>query len=102
MRPVLTTGQYATPAMAICHPHNLNRPIILEQRPYGIRVSLQESDPFRNLLGAEWQKFHWYPTARERDEALLEMSRRHDYSRAKDKPAVVFKKVEKLAESRGL
>jgi hypothetical protein len=30
------------------------------------------------------------------------MSRQHDYSRAGDAPALVFRKVEKLAESRGL
>ena len=30
------------------------------------------------------------------------MSRRHEYSRATDRPALVFQKIEKLAESRGL
>jgi hypothetical protein len=88
--------------MAVVHPHNLHRPITVDQRPYGIRITLRENDPFRNLLGPEWQKFHWYATARERDEALAEMSRRHEYSRKGDTPALVFTKVEKLAESRGL
>jgi hypothetical protein len=45
---------------------------------------------------------HWYPSPEERDAALAEMSRRHQYSRATDKPSLVFEKVEKLAESRGL
>jgi hypothetical protein len=45
---------------------------------------------------------HWYATAEERDAALAEMSRRHQYSRAGDKPSLVFSKVEKLSESRGL
>ncbi len=88
--------------MAIVHRHNLHRPIIAEQRPYGIRISLREDDPFRNLLGPEWQKFYWYASARERDEALEEMSRKHEYSRAGDRPTLVFVKVEKLAESRSL
>lgn len=88
--------------MAIVHPHNLHRPITVDQRPYGIRISLREDDPFRNLLGPEWQKYYWYPTARERDQALEEMSRKHEYSRAGDRPALVFVKVEKLAESRSL
>jgi hypothetical protein len=88
--------------MAIVHPHNLHRPIAAEQRPYGIRISLREGDPFRGLLGPEWQKYHWYPTARERDRALEEMSRKHEYSRTGDRPALVFVKVEKLAESRSL
>jgi hypothetical protein len=30
------------------------------------------------------------------------MSRKHEYSRAGDKPALVFEKVENLAASRGL
>jgi hypothetical protein len=33
---------------------------------------------------------------------MAEMSRRHEYSRGGDKPALVFQKIEKLAESRGL
>lgn len=88
--------------MAIANAHNLHRPASLEQRPYGIRVSLRETDPFRNLLGPEWQKFHWFATAQERDAALTEMSRKHQYSRDSDAPTLLFQKVEKLAESRGL
>ena len=59
-------------------------------------------DPFRKLLGADWNKTHWYGTAAERDAALVEMSRKHEYSRPGDKPALKFDKVEKLHESRGL
>jgi hypothetical protein len=88
--------------MAVVHTHNLHRPITVEQRPYGIRITLREGDPFRHLLGPEWQKFHWYATARERDLALAEMSRRHEYSRSGDAPSLIYTKVEKLAESRGL
>jgi hypothetical protein len=54
------------------------------------------------LLGVDWQKTHWYFTAAERDRALAEMSRRHEYSRAGDQPCLVFEKVENLAVSRGL
>ena len=61
-----------------------------------------EHDPFRGLLGPEWQKYHWFATAVERDRALEEMSRKHEYSRTGDRPALVFVKVEKLAESRSL
>jgi hypothetical protein len=88
--------------MAIAHVHNLHRPITQDQRPYGIRISLRENDPFRGLLGPEWQKYHWFATAAERDRALEEMSRKHEYSRSGDRPALVFVKVEKLAESRSL
>jgi hypothetical protein len=59
-------------------------------------------DPFRTLLGPDWNRQHWYSTAEERDAALEEMARRHEYSRKLDKPSLVFQKVEKLSESRGL
>ena len=89
-------------AMGISQPQNLRIPPIEKLRPYGVRVSLPPGDPFRKLLGPEWHRLHWYPSPEERDAALAEMSRRHQYSRATDKPSLVFQKVEKLAESRGL
>jgi hypothetical protein len=88
--------------MGISQPQNLKVPPVERQRPYGIRVSLPPGDPFRKLLGPEWHRLHWYPTPDERDAALAEMSRRHQYSRAGDRPSLLFDKVENLAESRGL
>ena len=88
--------------MAIAHTHNLHRPITQQQRPFGIRITLRENDPFRVILGPEWQKYHWYATVVERDQALEDMGRRHEYSRRGDRPTLVFVKVEKLAESRSL
>ncbi|MFM1885548.1 MAG: hypothetical protein RL026_705 [Pseudomonadota bacterium] len=85
--------------MAIQSLHNLRQaPATL--RPYGVRVSLNANDPFRKLLGPDWQREHWYATATERDAALEEMGRRHDYSRPLDRPALVFTRIEKLADSR--
>jgi hypothetical protein len=84
--------------MPICHQHNLNRPVPPEVRPYGIRISLRRSDPFSNLLGEDWQRLHWYGTAQERDAALADMSRRHEYSRIGDQPSLVYEKVESLSE----
>ena len=86
----------------ICQPHNLRKPFGQGPKPYGVRVSLKPGDPFRKIMGAEWHKVHWYATAPERDSALSEMSRQHEYSRGGDKPALVFGKVENLAASRGL
>ena len=86
--------------MGISQPQNLKSPHTDRQRPYGVRVSLSPGDPFRKLVGPEWHRLHWYVTAAERDAALSEMSRRHQYSRAGDKPALVFEKVENLVESR--
>ncbi len=72
------------------------------QRPYGVRITLKPGDPFRKLLGADWNKTHWFGSAAERDAALIEMARKHEYSRPGDQPALKFDKVEKLHESRGL
>lgn len=82
--------------------HNLRRPHSDEPCPYGVRVSLRPNDPFRKLLGPDWHRLHWYRSAAERDAALAEMSRRHEYSRPKDQPTLDFAKVENLAASRGL
>jgi hypothetical protein len=87
---------------SVCQPHNLRRPVNHGPKPYGVRVSLRAGDPFRKIMGAEWNKMHWFATPGERDAAIAEMSRKHDYSRPGDKPALVFEKVENLAASRGL
>jgi hypothetical protein len=78
--------------MAIAHPHNLNAPLP-GARPFGIRARLRARDPFTRLVGAEWQKLHWFATERERDEARADMSARHIYSRRGDEPAVIYEKV---------
>jgi hypothetical protein len=87
--------------MIIANEHNLHIGPVPAVRPFGIRITLRRGDPFRLLLGDDWQKLHWYATADERDTALADMSRRHEYSRIGDQPALLFEKIEKLAESRG-
>lgn len=82
--------------------HNLRQPHTEEPRPYGIRISLRSDDPFRKLLGPDWHRLYWYRSAAERDAALLEMSRLHEYSRPRDAPTLIYTKVENLAASRGL
>ena len=78
--------------MAIAHEHNLNAPPPAA-KPFGIRVTLRASDPFMRLVGVGWQKFHWFASERERDEALADMSARHLYSRRGDEPTLRFEKV---------
>jgi hypothetical protein len=63
--------------MATCHDHNL-REALPERRPFGIRVKLRRSDPFRRLLGDDWTKEHWFATRRRDD--LAAMSGRYVYS----------------------
>jgi hypothetical protein len=81
-------------AMSIVHAHNLARPLP-EQRPYGIRVKLKSSDPFRNLVGGDWTREHWFATREERDRALQEMSGRYVYFRPGDQPTLEYEPVEK-------
>jgi hypothetical protein len=88
--------------MGISQPQNLRAPSNERLQPFGVRISLPVGDPMRKLLGPQWHRLHWYATPEERDMAIAEMSRRHEYSRATDVPSLMFEKVEKLAESRGL
>jgi hypothetical protein len=82
--------------MGISNAQNLNTPLPV-QRPYGVRVSLRPGDPFRKLLGDDWSRAHWFATVSERDAALDDMSRRHEYSRAGDAPALHFERIEDAA-----
>jgi len=88
--------------MGIANAQNLVDPIPQLPRPYGVLVRLRPGDPFRKILGGDWQKTHWFLTAAERDRVLEDMARKHEYSRAGDLPALIFEKVENLAASRGL
>lgn len=79
--------------MTTCHTHNLRKDPTATPKPCGLRVSLKPGDPFRALLGADWSRTHWFATAEERDAALAEMSRKHEYSRPGDRPAHLYQKV---------
>lgn len=80
--------------MSIANEHNLHRPPPASRR-FGIRVRLPAGDTFRRLLGDDWERLHWFGTAAERDAALADMSRRHEYSRATDAPRLVFEKLDR-------
>jgi hypothetical protein len=86
--------QLHRPFMPIVHEHNLARPIP-KQCQFGIRVRLRSTDPFKNLVGAQWTKEHWFATREERDRALKEMSGRYIYFRPGDQPSLEFEKVDK-------
>lgn len=80
--------------MSICHPHNLVTPLDAD-KPFGIRVKVRSSDPFRNLVGGDWNREHWFSSAAERDAALAQMSEKYVYFRPGDKPTLDFEKIEK-------
>ncbi len=84
--------------MALCHEHNF-RAAPESTKPYGIRVSLRPGDPFARLVGADWQKLHWFATISERDAVLADMAGRHRYSRQGDEPSVLFEKTSQGAKS---
>ena len=79
--------------MATCHEHNLRQPLT-GQRPYGIRVRLRGSDPFRHLVGDDWENEHWFSSRAERDRELERMSSRYVYFRPGDRPSLDFETVD--------
>ena len=80
--------------MEFCHQHNLVDPDRAGQaRNFGIRVTLPAGDTLRNVLGEDWEKFHWYESAAERDAAFEQMAIRHGYYRKTDAPTQVLEKV---------
>jgi hypothetical protein len=82
--------------MDYANAHNLQHPPPTgADLHFGIRVRLPARDPLQHLLDQGWSKTHWYATARERDDALAEMSRRHPYSRTGDLPNLVFERIER-------
>ncbi len=84
--------------MDFCHQHNLVEPDSAgAERPFGIRVTLPDGDTLRNLLGDDWEKLHWYPSAAERDAAYEQMAIRHGYYRKSDNPTQILEKVDRHA-----
>jgi hypothetical protein len=80
--------------MDICHSHNLNKPLDVP-KPYGVLVRIHPSDTFARLLGNDWHREHWFATREERDRALAEMSSEHLYSRAGDKPTLIYQPIDR-------
>ena len=83
--------------MDVCHAHNLGAPAE-EEKPYGIRVSLPQGDSFLEVIGADWQNYHWFHTREARDRALADMQSEHLYSRRGDRPTTVFQPIDPDAE----
>jgi len=77
-----------------CHQHNLVDPDTAgSERRFGIRVTLPATDTFRNVLGNDWERIHWFPTEEERDSAFERMTVRHGYYRDTDTPTQVLEKI---------
>jgi hypothetical protein len=80
--------------MKICHEHNASRPLDVE-RPFGIRVSIRQTDTFARIIGEDWSREHWFATAAERDRTMEDMASRHAYSRQGDSPTLVYEAIER-------
>ena len=80
--------------MAYCHKHNLVEPEKAgAERKFGIRVRLPAGDTFSKILGADWERVHWYVSERERDAAFDNMATRHGYYRTSDSPTQILEKI---------
>ena len=80
--------------MDFYHQHNLVDPDSAgRERKFGIRVTLPPGDTFRNVVGDDWERMHWYATEQERDAAFEQMATRHGYYRDTDSPTQVLEKV---------
>src|SRR3970282_1539345 len=86
--------------MDICHAHNLNLTPATTKR-YGIRVSLPPRDTFTRLIGSDWERFHWYATAEERDRAMREMSTDPSSTRRGTRSSPGFEPVSRPAGAQG-
>jgi hypothetical protein len=79
--------------MSIANAQNLREPVP-EACPYGLRVRARKNDPFRHLVGDDWEKEHWFATREQRDAAWREMSGRYVYFRPGDAPTLEFDPID--------
>jgi hypothetical protein len=80
--------------MEVSQPNNATRDPEAPRR-FGIRVTAPPRDFFSNLVGQDWQTFHWFVTREERDRALADMGARHRYSRIGDVPSLILEPVDR-------
>ncbi|MEA5445436.1 hypothetical protein VCB98_06350 [Gammaproteobacteria bacterium AB-CW1] len=68
-----------------------------EQKRYGIRITLPQGDPLAlpHLLGSDWESFRWYRSAEERNRAMEDMGREHQFSRKGDIPSITLEAVDR-------
>ena len=79
--------------MSIANAQNLRQPLP-EVRPWGLRLRARKNDPFRNLVGDDWEKEHWFASREERDAALVQMGGRYLYFRPGDSPTLEFETID--------
>jgi hypothetical protein len=66
---------------------------------FGIRISAPANDPFTHLIGENWNTTHWFATQPDRDHAMQDMQREHEYSRRGDKPTLVYEAISRTGNT---
>lgn len=84
--------------MDYCHEHNRRAGLRARSGPYGLRISLPEGDPMRNLLGEDWHEYQWFRTHADREERLEELKGQFMYYRQGDRPTFVVEPVDRVAD----
>ncbi len=82
--------------MELSNRHNLlHLPAEPATLRFGIRVTMPAADPLRRVLGNDWHTEHWFASAEERDDALRDIGRRHEFSRIGDIPSIRLEPLER-------
>jgi hypothetical protein len=76
-----------------CHEHNRSRPLPGSPKAWGIRLSLPDQDPMRDLLGADWHEYQWFATEADREAKVEQLRRQFVYYRQGDVPSFVVERV---------
>ncbi|MCP1727337.1 hypothetical protein J2T60_001302 [Natronospira proteinivora] len=68
-----------------------------KNKRYGIRITMPGNDPLAmpHLLGEDWESFRWYETEEERNRALEDIPREHQFSRSGDRPSIHCEPVDR-------
>jgi hypothetical protein len=84
------------PEMEICHGHNRRAGLRgAPEKTFGIRLSLPEGDPMRQVLGDDWHQFQWFENETSRESRIEELTGRFVYYRKGDRPTFVIERVER-------
>ena len=85
--------------MDYCHEHNRRAGLRARSGRYGLRISLPEGDPMRNLLGDDWHEVQWFETESDRRDRLEELKGQFMYYRKGDRPTFIVEAIDRSGEA---
>jgi hypothetical protein len=56
-------------------------------------LRLPAGDTFESVLGKDWSALRWFSSESQRDQALVEITGKHPFSRVGDRPTYVVERV---------